>query len=113
MEIQGTIIQVKELEKGIGKTSNKEWQKRIIVIETEDRYPTNICMTLWGKVAELDILKAGNRVTCGIDLESREYNGNWYTDVKAYKVNLISSDSLETAGDNEPNTLASNDELPF
>ena len=31
-------------------------------------------------------LKEGEDVTVGIDIESREYNGRWYTNIKGWKV---------------------------
>jgi hypothetical protein len=43
-------------------------------------------ITAWGDKINLDSIKPGSQVTVGFDLESREYNGRWYTDVKAWKV---------------------------
>ena len=46
----------------------------------------------WGdKIDQFDI-KTGEQLTVSIDLESREYNGRWYTDVKAWKVSRDGSD---------------------
>ena len=47
----------------------------------------------WGdKIGEFN-LQQGENVEVSVDLESREYNGRWYTDVKAWKV---SKDSMVT-----------------
>jgi len=35
-------------------------------------------------------MKTGDEVTVSFDLESRDFNGKWYTDVKAWKVESIS-----------------------
>ena len=49
------------------------------------QYPKKICFMVWSdKIDELAI-KEGENLVVSIDLESREYNGRWYTDVKAWK----------------------------
>ena len=35
-------------------------------------------------------LSGGMRVTAKVDIESRVYNGRWYTDIKAWQVNHVS-----------------------
>ena len=40
----------------------------------------------WGEKIEQFAIQEGETVQVSIDLESREYNGRWYTDVKAWKV---------------------------
>jgi hypothetical protein len=37
-------------------------------------------------------------VTLSIDVESREYNGRWYTEVKAYRVDHGSSSPAPSSG---------------
>lgn len=41
---------------------------------------------MWGDKIEQFALKPGDAVTVGINLESREFNGKWYTDIKAWKL---------------------------
>ena len=40
----------------------------------------------WGDKIDQFNIKQGETVEVSVDLESREYNGRWYTDVKAWKV---------------------------
>ena len=72
-------------------------------------------------VIQLNI-KQGDNVEVSIDLESREYNGRWYTDVKAWKVSLNgtnadssyspnSQDYYDTLTENLPNL--GEDIIPF
>ena len=63
------------------------WQKQSFVMETGDKYPKKICMTLWGQenIDKYDLVE-GMTVTAFIELDSREYNGKWYTNVKAWKI---------------------------
>ncbi|MBR4786694.1 MAG: DUF3127 domain-containing protein [Bacteroidales bacterium] len=86
LEITGKLIQKMQ---PVGGTSAKgnTWQKQEFVIETEDQYPRKICANLWGdKIDQLNQYNIGDLVKVSFDLESREFNGRWYTDVKAWKL---------------------------
>lgn len=87
MEIQGKIIQVLPLQSGVGKASGKEWKKQEFVLEMMDgQYSRKICFSMWGDLIDRTQLNVGEDVTVQIDVESREYQGRWYTDVKAWRV---------------------------
>lgn len=88
MEIQGTIVQVLPLQSGVGKGSGKEWKKQEYVIETNEQYPKKICFAMWGDNVDKHwkLMEVGNQITAQIDIESREYNGRWYTEVKAWRI---------------------------
>ena len=84
LEISGKIIEILEVKSG--QSANGEWRKQEYVLETEAQYPKKVCFMAWGdKIDQFNIQK-GETVAVSIDLESREYNGRWYTDVKAWKV---------------------------
>ena len=40
----------------------------------------------WGEKIDEFAIKQGETLKVSVDLESREYNGRWYTDVKAWKI---------------------------
>ncbi|MGH2394440.1 MAG: DUF3127 domain-containing protein [Candidatus Limnocylindria bacterium] len=57
-------------------------------------------------------------MTVSIDIQSREYNGRWYTDVKAWKVERESTtEGPPPIGDHEPipgpPDSDDDDDLPF
>ena len=83
--IQGRIIIAMPETGGTGKTGNP-WKKQEFVLETADNYPKKILFTLWGDKIDQYSLREGDQVSVSIDIESREYNGRWYTDLKAWKV---------------------------
>jgi len=85
MDIQGKLIALLPEQKG---TSAKgEWKKQDAIIETAETYPKKVCISFWGdKTDELKIVKEGALIKVHFNLESREYNGRWYTDVKAWKI---------------------------
>lgn len=86
MEITGKLIQKLPVQSGVS-TSGNNWSKAEFVIETIEQYPKKVCANLWGDRARaLDQFQEGSLITVSFDLESREFNGRWYTDVKAWKV---------------------------
>lgn len=93
MEIEGKITQVLPEQSGEGR--NGTWKKQEFILETmKDKFPKQVCISTWGDV--IDQLKAHSinaEVRAYIDVSSREYNGRWYTDVKAWKI-----DALQTGG---------------
>ena len=84
-KIQGRIIIVMPETGGTGKNGNP-WKKQEFVLETADNYPKKILFTLWGEKIDQYNLREGEQVTAYVDIESREYNGRWYTDLKAWRV---------------------------
>lgn len=88
MEIIGKLLQKLPVLSGMGRTGNS-WQKQEFVVETIEQYPKKVCANLWGdKLDMLDKVNIGDTVKVSFSLESREFNGKWYTDVKAWKIEL-------------------------
>ncbi|MDN4166544.1 DUF3127 domain-containing protein [Cytophagales bacterium LB-30] len=84
MEVTGKVLQLLPLQTGQGK--NGPWKKQEFIIETPGQYPKKVCIALWGDKVDQNPLQIGEQVTVSMDVESREYNGRWYTEVKAWKV---------------------------
>ena len=84
MQLSAKLIQVLPIQSGMGR--NGEWKKQDIVVETQDQYPKKICISIWGDKINGVQLNVGEMYTIDFDVESREYNGRWYTDVKAWKI---------------------------
>lgn len=95
MELTAKLIQMLPLQSGMGK--NGEWRKQEIIVETEGQYPKKVCISLWGDRIDSPALQIDNLLNISFDVESREYNGRWYTDVKAWKVELASEGSSATS----------------
>ncbi len=84
MEINGKIIQALQEMSGNGR--NGVWRKRDYILETEGQYPKKVCLTVWGDKIDQFAMQEGDDITAGIEVESREFNGRWYTDVKVWRV---------------------------
>lgn len=86
MEITGKIIAVLPERGGISKTGN-EWKMQEYVLETHEQYPRKICFNVFGadKISQFKI-QAGEEMTVSFDINAREYNGRWYNDIRAWRV---------------------------
>jgi hypothetical protein len=81
MNISGKIIQILPEVKGEGK--NGPWSRQDFIIETDGQFSKKVCVSVWNNKIKLADLKTGDEVNLEISIESREYNGRWYTDVRA------------------------------
>nr|WP_314758855.1 DUF3127 domain-containing protein [uncultured Porphyromonas sp.] len=85
LAISGVVLSILPLQTGTSKAGN-QWQKQDFILETQGKYPRKVCICLFGDNVEKFTLKVGQSVTASIDIESREFNGRWYTDVRAWNV---------------------------
>lgn len=100
MDVKGTLVQILKLEEGVSK-AGKAWSKQDFVIETNEQYPKKVCFTLFGeKVSLIDGISEGSEVEVFFNLESRDFNGKWYHNINAWKINAeqgsTSQGSVET-----------------
>ncbi len=122
MEIQGKVIKILDEQNGTGR--NGAWRKREYVIETGDQYPRKLCFNLWGDKIDQYPVHVNDSIKLFFDVESREYNGRWYTDVKGWKIENLTSSSndagqdvefqseMASSGNDAPPPLTE-DDLPF
>lgn len=106
MEIIGKFVQ--KLQTITGEGRNGPWTKGSFVIETMEQFPKKVCFMAWNDKATLiDSIKENEKIKVFFDVESREFNGKWYTDLKMWKIDKQS----ETANNTSANEQG-NDELP-
>lgn len=106
MEITGRIIAVLPEQGGISKTGN-EWKKQEYVLETHDQYPKKVCFQLFGadRIAQAAI-QPGEELTVFFDIESREYQGRWFTNINAWKVERpMNANSIPTSSSITPDDM--------
>jgi hypothetical protein len=84
MEIKGKIFSILPL--ATGTSAKGPWKKQEYILQTTEQFPKKICFVVWGEKIDEYALRENDSVTVSIDIESREFNGRWYTDVKAWKV---------------------------
>jgi hypothetical protein len=126
MELTGKIIAVLPERGGISKAGN-EWKIQEFVLETMEQYPRKMMFNVFGadRLAQFNI-QLGEVLTVSFDIDSREYNGRWYTDVRAWRIEpAVMAQSGQSYAPSEGNYPApmpsaddmsaplSDDDLPF
>lgn len=85
LNISGIVLNILPLQTGTSKAGN-QWQKQDFILETGGQYPRKVCICLFGDNVAKFPLAVGQSVTASVDIESREFNARWYTDVRAWNV---------------------------
>ena len=121
LEVKGKIVQI--LQEVSGTSPRGEWKKRDFIVETDDQYPKKVCFSVWSdKVDELKRFEVESVVNVSFNVESREYNGKWYTDLRAWKIDAETVEAQHTERSSTqtmPSTElpnippVSDDDLPF
>ena len=85
MEFEGVVY--RKMPEVTGTSAKGAWRKQDVVFEIPSEFSRKICVTFFGDRAEdAAALKEGDAAQVSVNVESREYNGKWYTDVKAWKI---------------------------
>ena len=88
MEVKGKIIQKFELQSGTSKAGNP-WKKQNYLLETLDSFPRKIYFDFFGDRADQFPLEVGDMINLSFDIECREYQGRYYTDIRGWKAEKI------------------------
>ena len=92
MEVTGKIILALPEMTGVSKAGNP-WKKREYVLETFESYPRKIHFDFFGEKADQFQLQVGQNIKLSFDIESREYNGRWFTSIRGWKVDPADGDA--------------------
>lgn len=86
MEIQGKVIAILEPQRFVSQKNGNEYVTTVFVIETQGQYPKKVAMKVMGedKFKQMGIVVDGT-YTVSFDIESREWNGKWFTEASAWK----------------------------
>jgi hypothetical protein len=96
MQVTGTLIQILKSETGVSK-AGKDWRKQEFVIETNEQFPKKVCFTLFGdKSSLIDGFSEGTEIEVFFSLESRDFNGKWYHNINAWKIEKAGAPAQKT-----------------
>lgn len=120
MEFEGTVYKIMPVTKGT--SARGEWQRQDVVFDYADgTYQRKICVTFFNKPEEVARLSEGAAFNVSVNIESREYNGRWFTDIRAWRIQPKQVQQAAPAQDLPPiaeepsfaSTPAEVDDLPF
>lgn len=112
MEITGKIILDLGETSGVSKAGNN-WKKHEYVLETQETYPRKMAFNFFGDKADQYKLVAGKVYTVSFDINSREFNGRWYTDCSAWKADEAQGAAVDPAVPVQPMAQAPAVEAPL
>ena len=102
MELKGKIVQLLPLQSG--ESARGPWRKQEYIMEIPGQFSKKVCLYAWGDSIDQFDLKEGEEVTASIDIESREYNGRWYTNVKVWKIEREQPETTAPSGPSDPSS---------
>ena len=88
MEIIGKIIYDLPEQGGVSKSGN-QWRKKEYVLETQDTYPKKVHFDFFGDRVDQFKLSVGQLIRLSFDIESREYNGRWFTSIRGWRAEEV------------------------
>jgi hypothetical protein len=105
VELTGRIAQILPLEQGVSKAGNS-WRKQVFILETQDQYPRKVAISLLNDNIDKYTIQVGTVVTANLEIESREWNGKWYTEVKAWQITYPQGQPVATHVATSPQPVA-------
>ena len=116
LSIKGKLTQKLNVESGTSK-AGKEWKKQTFLLDTGAQYNPEICFQLFGE-EKIEMLKhhnEGDQVEVSFNLSSKEFNGRYFHNIDAWRIERLSIGNTSEAEDmpefNAPAT--EEDDLPF
>ena len=113
MEIKGKVIAALDVKKGVSKSTGKEWSSQDYVIETQEQYPKKVCFNIWGDKIEAFAVKVGEMLTVSIDIDAHEYEGKWFNQIRAWKVERGDAPTAPAPMENNPIPPTVSGDVPF
>ena len=101
MEFEGKVIEI--LPAVTGQSARGTWERQTVVFEQpQKQYGKEIAVTFMNKAQDVASLRVGDTYTVSFDIESRNYQGRWYTDVRAWRVQPMQSQAQPPVQDMPP-----------
>lgn len=95
MEITGKVVKILDTLSGVSTRTGEPWVKHAFVIETQGQYSKKIAFTVMGdeRFKEMNIA-VGESYSVSFDVESREWNGKWFTDLTAWRAMCVGQQAV-------------------
>ena len=85
-QLQARFVKIIDTKEGTSK-SGDPYKFMTILVTTDGHYPKNVVLQCGTKaIPYVEKLSEGQLATFDYDIESREYNGKWYTSANVFKV---------------------------
>ena len=100
MELQGKVIAVLEARSGVSKATGNTWMTQDYVVETHEQYPRRMVFNVFGedKIKQFNI-QQGEEINVVFDINAREWQGKWFNDIRAWRVDRVQPGQAQGAPD--------------
>ena len=96
MDFEGKVLEI--LPAVTGQSARGTWERQTVVFEQANKqFGKEIAVTFMNKAQEVAMLQKGQSYTVSFDIESRNYQGRWYTDVRAWRVQPVQAQAAAPA----------------
>jgi hypothetical protein len=102
MDITIKVIKILDSVSGVSQRTGNAWEKHSFVGETEGNYPRKVCFSVMGKDRwDKFAIRVDMKYNVSFDVESREWQGKWFTELSAWNVVCI-GDGAQQPAQQEP-----------
>ena len=101
MDFEGKVLEI--LPPVSGQSARGTWERQTVVFEQPNKqYGKELAVTFMNKAQEVANLRVGEIYLVSFDIESRNYQGRWYTDVRAWRVQPLQPTAAAPATEMPP-----------
>jgi type 1 fimbria pilin len=107
-EFKGKVTAVLAEKSGTTKSGDTWYSQNFVVTEEKDQYPQSAVFNVFNR--KIPMPNVGDVVNVAYNLSAKEYNGNYYQELRAWKVDVVGVKPIATS---IPAQGTENDDLPF
>lgn len=101
MEFEGKVLEI--LPPVSGQSARGTWERQTVIFEQPNKqYGKELAVTFMNKSQDVASLRVGESYMVSFDIESRNYQGRWYTDVRAWRVQPMQQAAVPPMPDMPP-----------
>ena len=101
MEFEGKVLEI--LPPVSGQSARGTWERQTVVFEQANKqFGKEVAVTFMNKGQDVSGLRVGESYIVSFDIESRNYQGRWYTDVVGRKIEPKEAAQVAQAQYSEP-----------
>lgn len=106
MDIQVKVVKVLETQRFTSQRTGETYVKNIFVGETVGQFPKMVAFSVMGEEKFKNMgIQVGGSYTVSFDVESREWNGKWFTEASAWRAQRIDGAQPQAAPQPQPQTV--------
>jgi len=89
MEFEGTVYRIMPVTKGT--SARGDWQRQDVIFDYSDggNFTRKMCVTFFNHPDDVAKLREGSRYQVSVNIDAREYNGRWFTDIRAWRLQPV------------------------